>query len=921
MRSGSCMSIPGRSIGLRAGLPIALALCLAGPVHAQMVEPAGQDTPAPLDERLRDLADRSGQSILYREEDVSGHVAGRAIVTSDMDLALAGLLEGTGLEAVETGAQTYVIRVRRESGASSAPMPEDLPPVETRPVQNPVAAPSEEDQLLVEQVVVTGTSLRGLAPETSPLQIYDRDDVLGSGASTLDQFVRALPQNFGGGSSEFTAVGLPNDANSRANNTSGASANLRGLGSRGTLVLLNGTRLAPTSEIGDFVDLSLIPVSALDRVEVLTDGASSIYGGDAVAGVINFILRKDFEGAETTLRYGAVTSGGLRDLRFSQTLGESWQSGHVLGVYEYFDRTHLTLADRPGISLFDASGPDMSLPDPAMFDLLPDQTRHSLVLSGGQDLTSRISLDASLLHSERTTDRSQFGRTGTVEESGSRSRSTSLALGADWDLAKTWLITLKATYSELDNRDRRREVLRSDDLALSDMRIATGSTVWAVEGVLSGDLIRMPSGPVRLAFGTQYREEDFSNEIRGDRVSAEGRRDVSAVFGEIQVPLVGDEIARPGLQRLDLNLSGRVDEYSDYGRSATPKIGLLWQPADGVKLRASWSESFAPPALGRAFSTSRTGQVFPYQFLLDLFGLDAPDPGLADLDYLQVLGTSGDLEPETSRTFTAGFDADIQRGRHDWRISGSWYDIAFEDRLGTTPVPGGLLDFQAPGIAWNDPSAFPEGSVIFYPDRAEIDRLVASFQRPVGIFMGSSLDTVGIINNVNVVRNLARTETRGLDLQIDYRTRTDWGDISAGLNLNHILDFTQQASVSTPAVSTLDTYLNPVDLQVRGQLGWQSGNWQAALTVNHADSYRVNLTEAAAGIDAWTTTDLTLSRRFGPGAGSWLKSTELNLSILNLFDAPPPATPSDGVYGLAGYDPTNASPLERYVGLEVRSSF
>ena len=135
------------------------------------------------------------------------------------------------------------------------------------------------DRLIADTILVTGTSLRGLAPETSPLQVYDHDDILGSGVTTIDQFIRALPQNFGGGSSEFTSVGLPNDANSRANNTYGASANLRGLGSRGTLVLLNGSRLAPTSEIGDFVDLSLIPVSALDRVEVLTDGASSIYGG------------------------------------------------------------------------------------------------------------------------------------------------------------------------------------------------------------------------------------------------------------------------------------------------------------------------------------------------------------------------------------------------------------------------------------------------------------------------------------------------------------------------------------------------------------------------------------------------------------------------------------------------------------------
>lgn len=890
-------------------------------VEAQTVSEKVNAEPAPLGEALRELASQSGYSILYKEEDVSGHHVQNRVDHDSLEPALSHMLRGTGLEAVPAAGRVVIIRKSATQSEPVSRTEQDVEPAGT-PFPEPGQGQTEaESPLIAERILVTGTSLRGLAPETSPLQIYDREDVLGSGASTLDQFVRALPQNFGGGSTEFTSVGLPNDANSRQNNTSGASANLRGLGSRGTLVLLNGMRLAPTSEIGDFVDLSLIPVSALERVEVLTDGASSIYGGDAVAGVINFILREDFEGAETALRYGGVTSGGLRDSRISQTAGRNWQSGHLLGTYEYFDRSHLTLADRPDISLFDASGPDTELPDPALFDLLPDQTRHSLVLSGGQDLTSRLSLEASLLHSERTTDRSQFGRNGTVEESASRSRSTSLAAGADWTLSDDWLVSFKASYSELDNRDRRREVFRNDDLPFSDMRIATGSTVWAVEGLLSGDLVRLPSGPVRLAIGAQYREEEFENEILGDRVSASGERNVSALFGEVQIPVFGEALARPGLRRLDLNLSGRVDDYSDFGTSANPKIGLLWEPVEGFKLRSSYSESFAPPALGRAFSTSRTGQVLPYQFILDLFGLEAPDPALAVLDYMQVLGTSGDLKPETSQTFTAGFDGTIRRGRHDWSLSASWYDIRFEDRLGTTPVPGGLLDFYAPNIAWNDPSAFPEGSVIFYPDRDEIDRLVGTFQRPVGLFMGASLDTIGIINNVNVVRNLARTETSGIDVQLEYETRLSWGDVNASLNLNHVLEFSQQASVSTPAVTTLDTYLNPVDLQLRGRLGWQKGGWRAGLILNHLDSYTVDLTEDAARIDAWTTADLTVSRAFAPSSASWIRSAELSLSILNLFDEAPPATPSDGVYGLAGYDPTNASPLERYVGLEFRSSF
>ena len=232
-----------------------------------------------------------------------------------------------------------------------------------------------------------------------------------------------------------------------------------------------------------------------------------------------------------------------------------------------------------------------------------------------------------------------------------------------------------------------------------------------------------------------------------------------------------------------------------------------------------------------------------------------------------------------------------------------------------------MLDFHAPNIAWEDPSAFPEGSVIFYPSQDEIDALVATFQRPIGVLLDASLDRVGIINNVNVVRNLARTETQGIDLQLDYETQTEWGDFTAGLNLNHILDFTQQASSSTPAVPAIDTYLNPVDLKVRGRFGWSRDGLSANLFLNHSDAYQTDGTDAAVPIDAWTTVDLSLSKGVSFGEAAWLRAAQISLSVTNLFNEAPPKTPSDGVYSLAGYDPTNASPLNRFVAIEIRSSF
>ena len=913
----------GAAVGLLVGLLAGTQPTSAQETDASLSVPI-QIEAGSLSAALREFAAQAGTPVLFSEQLTAGYRADTLTGMLRPEDALAQLLSHTELEAMSGPGGVFVIR-RKKREEKPARIPEAAPAREpSSPASEAgAAAPETEmaDRLIADTILVTGTSLRGLAPETSPLQVYDHDDILGSGVTTIDQFIRALPQNFGGGSSEFTSVGLPNDANSRANNTYGASANLRGLGSRGTLVLLNGSRLAPTSEIGDFVDLSLIPVSALDRVEVLTDGASSIYGGDAVAGVINFILRDDFDGAETALRYGQVTSGEMQEIRASQTLGRSWSGGNLIATYEYFDRGNLTLADRPEIGLFDGASEAFDLPDPALFDLLPEQRRDSVVLAGRQDVTAQLSLDATLLYSDRSTHRSQFGRNGTVEHSGSGSEGLTLALGADQDLPGGWLASLEASYSQVRNEERRREVYRVDDLPFSDSRIETDSDVWAVDARISGDLIQLPAGPLKAALGAQIRQESFANEILGDRISAEGERDVAALFGEVQIPLVGEGNARPGLQRLELNLSGRLDEYSDFGSSANPKLGLLWSPVGGLTLRGSYSTSFAPPALGRAFSVSRTGQILPYQFILDLFGLEAPDPGLADMDYMQILGTQAVLDPETSRTFTLGFDAALRRGPHAWRASGSWYDIEFEDRLGTTPVPNGLLDFHAPNIAWEDPSAFPEGSVIFYPTAQEIEALVATFQRPIGVLMDASLDRVGIINNVNVVRNLARTETRGIDLQLDYETQTEWGEFSAGLNLNHILDFTQQAAASTPAVPAIDTYLNPVDLKVRGQFGWSRDGLSANLFLNHSDAYQTDGTEAAVPIEAWTTADLSLTQEVRFGEAAWLRAARLSLSVINLFDEAPPQTPSDGVYGLAGYDPTNASPLNRFVAIEIRSSF
>lgn len=152
-----------------------------------------------------------------------------------------------------------------------------------------------------QRVEVTGSAIKRLATETAlPLSTLTRADIERSGATTAQDLVALLPANFGG-----TVVA------SNVGSTGNAStANLRQLGPKYTLVLLNGRRVANYAFGNAPVDLNSIPVSAIERVEVLRDGASAIYGADAIAGVINFILRKDFQGLEVSAFATGVEAAG-----------------------------------------------------------------------------------------------------------------------------------------------------------------------------------------------------------------------------------------------------------------------------------------------------------------------------------------------------------------------------------------------------------------------------------------------------------------------------------------------------------------------------------------------------------------------------------------------------------------------------------
>ncbi len=164
--------------------------------------------------------------------------------------------------------------------------------VQAQVAATPTPPPTAEAEATLQRVTVTGSNIKRINAETaSPIQIITKEELTRGGATSLNEVLRTIAVNQGGQSDTRTG-GFSSGA---------AGLNLRGIGSQATLVLINGRRLAPYAQPEfqtTFVDLNSVPIGAVERIEILKDGASAIYGSEAMAGVVNIIMKNSFEGVE-----------------------------------------------------------------------------------------------------------------------------------------------------------------------------------------------------------------------------------------------------------------------------------------------------------------------------------------------------------------------------------------------------------------------------------------------------------------------------------------------------------------------------------------------------------------------------------------------------------------------------------------------
>ena len=381
------------------------------------------------------FSEQSGYQLLYLYESFR-HVELNAVHGTFEPLdALDRMIAGTAVTYSVTHGRTLTLRVEREPShattgerrAASTTSARRRSRVDSGTSMDTVTIRSSIDSQKLEQ---TGSNLMTLR----------REDIGSTGFVSTQDIVRTVAQVFGGGPTEDTqAVGRETNTNI----TRGAGLNLRGLGASSTLVLLNGQRLAGSGSEALFVDVSNIPLTAVERLEVLPESASTFYGADAVGGVVNFVMRDSFEGAQTEGYFGTSTRGGLDESYVSQIAGWREEGSRGVVAIDYFSRDGLPAESRQlatsNLSAFGGDNFDTLLAQPANIlfgtqfwaiprgqdgtslkptdllpgapntqdrydhaDVLPSQQRWGLFASSRWDIGKRLSAFADVLVGQRS---------------------------------------------------------------------------------------------------------------------------------------------------------------------------------------------------------------------------------------------------------------------------------------------------------------------------------------------------------------------------------------------------------------------------------------------------------------------------------------------------------------------------------------
>lgn len=865
------------------------------------------DLPAqPLSDSLRAIAKQTNTNVLFDGGLVNGRKAPALKGQASADAALNELLAGTGLAARYVDEKTIVVEsadksreaLRKENAGSrsSQRSPGAAGAGRIRLAQagsGESSGVSARSVVELEEIIVIGSHIRGLENSTAPVTVLDRAYIDATGVTTTTGLIEALPQNFA--LTNQSGVQVPGVT---ATGVQGSSINLRGIGEGTTLVLVNGRRMA-LGYLGAAADISALPLSAIERVEILTDGASALYGSDAIGGVVNFVLRSDFEGAETKVRAG--WADGVNERRFSQALGNAWDSGNAVVSLEYYERDLLKASERDFVPSASRIG-----------SLYPEDENYSVMVSGRQDITERVGVFADALYTKRDSF-NEGGRISFGENFVTENPQVTATLGLTWQAGGDWQVETFGSYARNEMN-----LLQNATLGgfATNVRFDAVYEVEAAQVKADGSLFALPGGEVRAALGADWRSESFDTHqvvlgtgVLGQRGEFDQR--VRSAFGEVYVPIVGASNAATGINRLELSLAGRLDDYSSFGSSFDPRVGVMWEPVSGLRLRGSHGTSYKAPNLADYNLTSNASAAFV-----------SLDPGTPSgfSHQLQAAGTDvASLAAQESASSSVGFQLSPDSAP-GFQLEVNYYRIKYTDRIAAPPFPTVMLA---------DPAGF--GSLfIRNPSVDQVNEFIAIGQLGLGFFAFNPDGTPNLDFDPSTVelivdgrrRNMSVVKTSGLDLAIRYGGKIAGGDVHLGLVGTHILDLEHQITSTSDPFEAANRVYTPADLRARASMVWQREGWATSLFVNYTDSYTDDRAATPVPVSSHATVDARLaydfSGRFGSG---FLSGVTVAASAQNLLDRDPPRTAVLNEIRDMGFDPTNANPMGRFIAVEISKSW
>lgn len=839
------MSIKIRSLGL---LLAGTAACLS-PQAAQAMQAPRQsyDLPAQdLGDALRRVALLSDIELYVSAPSIAGKTAPALRGELTLREAIETLLAGTGLTARFEEGSVIVLSAAGAPAASTS---------------QPAA------------IIVTGSRIAG-APAAAPVIEISAEDIRNSGHADLGEVARSLPQNFGGG--QNPGIGSGQGVQNENGNVNGASTfNLRGIGPSATLTLLNGNRFA-YSGTQSAIDVSAIPAAAVERIEIVTDGASAIYGADAVAGVVNILLREDYEGITTSARLGGSTDGGNFQQQYNLLGGAKWSGGGFLATYDYFENSAILARDR---SYAASSNPASTL--------YPELKRHSLLLSAHRQVAAgvRLKADAIYKRGDMTSVRGLFvdrpittrGTIVTNEfETFGIAPTLEAEIGGSWNARISAFYGSDNTYGETQNF--------TNGVATRPVRIFDNRSV-GVEAGVEGALFALPAGDVRLAAGGGWRRNRLVAAVSGRDFT--GRRDNLYAYGEFFVPLATPAQDLSFAHRASITAALRFEDYSDAGSIVIPKLGFVYAPAAELSIGLSWGRSFKMPTLNQQFS-GYTPVLLPVTGYGTMF-----PPGST---YLYLGGRNPEVGPERSENLTLSATF---RPSPRLQIVTSLFRIDYRDRV-APPFGSPLGTLTNP--LYTD-------FITFNPSAALQAEAIAGAADPLGNGTSGAYDPGSVIAIIDGRdRNIAEQRYEGADLSIRYRAPLGKQTLTLAANATW-LDSRQRLLPGLPNTDLAGTIFNSPHFRARGGATLGGERFTLAAFANVTGGVTDRRRAVPVKIAPVTTLDLSARVKLG-------RLAEVSVNALNILNAKPDMTAVASASDTP-FDSTNYSASGRFLGVTI----